>query len=249
MEIPKTARQIENSYDWIDIDGSIYSINRRNNQKKYVFKKIQKEISGYMYCGINYKNGEYKTKRVHRIVAQTFIPNPKNYKIVGHKNNIKTDNRVENLYWTTTQENTQKAYEDGLAHNDKGYDDSQSHPVNMYNTYTNELLGEYGSVTIASQETGISKNTISRQAKYKRPVRKPYYFRFQNDIDCDASCQLVGKYDYDTNELVEVYYNIREASKKTGYSQSTISQQCKTGKPKNKFSKYYFNKIKNVNNN
>ena len=35
MELPKTAKKIKNSYDWIDIDGNIYSCKvQKNNQKK-----------------------------------------------------------------------------------------------------------------------------------------------------------------------------------------------------------------------
>ena len=51
----------------------------------------------------------------------------------------------------------------------------------MFETATNKLLGAYGSCHEAARETGYSLTTIARQAKYKRPVRKPYYFRYQDD--------------------------------------------------------------------
>lgn len=185
MELPKTATKIKDSVDhWVDIDGSIYAIDHRNNVKPKLFKKAQCTCCGYKYCGINYGNGLIKKKRVHRLVAEAFIPNPNNFNIVGHKNNIKIDNRVDNLYWTTDSENTKKSFNDGLIHNSKGFEDSQSKPVKMFETSTNRLLGVYGSCRIAAQETNIPLTTICRQAKYKRPVRKPYYFRYIDDETC-----------------------------------------------------------------
>ena len=119
LQLPKTALPIAGAIEhWIDIDGSVYAIDRRNNRKPRLIKKSQSEVNGYKYCGIKYKNGKIISKRVHRLVAEAFIPNPNGYRVVGHKNNIKNDNRVENLYWTTTKENTQKAFDDGLAVND-----------------------------------------------------------------------------------------------------------------------------------
>jgi hypothetical protein len=46
---------------------------------------------------------------VHRLVAQTYIPNPHNYRTVNHKNGVKDDNRVENLEWATRRSNCEHA--------------------------------------------------------------------------------------------------------------------------------------------
>ena len=54
--------------------------------------------------------GRQKNLYIHRLVALAFIPNPNNLKEINHKNGIKSDNRVENLEWTTRSENMFDAY-------------------------------------------------------------------------------------------------------------------------------------------
>lgn len=234
MELPKTAKQIKGSKDYCDIDGTIYTY--RSNYRGIKTDKLIKKAAhlnkkhGYLYVSIYYYDVKgIKTRRLNRIVAETFIPNPDNLPVVGHKNNIKTDNRVENLYWTTYSENSQKAVNDGLLVNDKGFDDSQSKPVNMYNTLTNELLGTYGSIIEANKITGVAKTTIARQAKYHRPVRKPFYFRYVDD-ETTVVNKIIGMFDRETDKLLGTYFSSANAAKETGYNMKTIGEQCRRGR-------------------
>ena len=72
--------------------------------------------NGYIYVNITCKDGKNRSRRLHVLMAKTFLfnPNPKKYKIVGHKDNDKSHYELSNLYWTDNQENTQKAVDDGL---------------------------------------------------------------------------------------------------------------------------------------
>ena len=60
---------------------------------------------GYQIVAL-YKAGKCYSRRVHRLVAETFIPNPDNLREVDHINNIRDDNKSENLRWATASENT-----------------------------------------------------------------------------------------------------------------------------------------------
>ena len=54
------------------------------------------------YLNVRLRNKNFK---VHRLVAQAFIPNPNNLPQVNHKNEDKSDNRVDNLEWCTAKYN------------------------------------------------------------------------------------------------------------------------------------------------
>lgn len=78
-------------------DGQIFSF----HQNRILMGKLSRQ--GYMRVCLC-KNGFHKNEAIHRIVAKAFIPNPDNKPTVNHINEIKTDNRVENLEWATVAE-------------------------------------------------------------------------------------------------------------------------------------------------
>lgn len=86
-------------------DGNIWSYPKRRGSKNGQFLKPWIVNSGYLMVNIS-GNKEL----VHRVVAQSFIENPKNLPCVNHKNGIKTDNRIENLEWASYSDNTTHSY-------------------------------------------------------------------------------------------------------------------------------------------
>ena len=135
---------------------------------------------GYTYCGITYPDGNAQ-RRVHRLVAEAYIPNPNNLPFVGHKHNNKSCTDASELYWTDAKENTQRAYDDGVAKNDKGFDDSQSFPIDVF-TVNGDFIETCGSVHIASKKYRVSMSTVLRHCRDEvSSYRGSYTFRFMGD--------------------------------------------------------------------
>jgi hypothetical protein len=105
MECWKT---IYKEYQVSDL-GNVKSLKRG----KEVILKPKLTAKGYLEVHFRI-DGKDKIFKVHRLVAEAFIPNPESKPQVNHKNCIKTDNRVENLEWATNGENQLHAYKNGL---------------------------------------------------------------------------------------------------------------------------------------
>lgn len=111
MEIWKTIIEYPN-YE-------VSSEGRIRNTKTGRVLKFGKTKTGYLQV-VLYKDRKAKYFKVHRLVASIFIPNPENKPQVNHINGIKTDNRVENLEWSTNSENQKHAYRTGLKFRSDG---------------------------------------------------------------------------------------------------------------------------------
>ena len=91
-------KQLEGfDYYYITEDGKLYS-NAYGELREIA---QQTDRKGYKRVGLSNR----KSYRVHRLVARAYIPNPHGYELVNHKNEIKDDNRVENLEWCTNDYN------------------------------------------------------------------------------------------------------------------------------------------------
>ncbi len=100
---------------WKDITGweGRYQISTEGRVKSIRGGKVRPQTvkilkPGYDMYGYHHVNlGPKQKARLHRLVAEAFIPNPEGYPAVCHKNDVPDDNRVENLYWGTFKHNAQ----------------------------------------------------------------------------------------------------------------------------------------------
>jgi hypothetical protein len=109
-------------------NGEIYSTVYQNHIRKIPHKMIGGiDTDGYRHLTLTIGKNKY-TKKVHRLVAITFIPIPKRYTKIGlsyddltvnHLDGDKLNNDVSNLAWCTSAENTEHAIKMGLRHNRK----------------------------------------------------------------------------------------------------------------------------------
>lgn len=76
-----------------------------NRTYKEIIMKCTHDKDGYLICSIKGDDGKRYSMKVHRLVAQVFIPNPNNLPQVNHKDENKANNNVENLEWITNSDN------------------------------------------------------------------------------------------------------------------------------------------------
>ena len=136
---------------------------------------------GYVSTAIS-KFGKTKYCRIHRLVAQAFIPNPENKPTVNHKNGNKLDNSVENLEWATQSENQIHAIRTGLVKREsilkaiRIATEKQSIGI-----YCPELDMHFPSIKATTRYMGIAGNTIRTSIRENRPVhfrKEDKYYTF-----------------------------------------------------------------------
>ena len=101
-EIWKDIKGYEGKYMVSNL-GRFKSLNYRRTGKEKILEGYP-DKDGYLYVQL-WKDGKGKNCRINRLVAQAFLENPQNLPEVNHKDEDKTNNRVENLEWCTTQYN------------------------------------------------------------------------------------------------------------------------------------------------
>lgn len=136
--------------------GMIYSI------KSGIFLRPAKTKKGYMRVML-YNNGQRRSEYVHRIVAQAFLPNPDNLPEVNHKNEIKNDNRLENLAWISKPDNCRYGTKlerqvETLLNNGK-----TSQRIAQYDAESGALTGVFRSMAEAERMNLIGNGKLSRK--------------------------------------------------------------------------------------
>ena len=178
-----------------------------------VYSDIRKRIlkgsinSGYIEYHLKIDKGKTKIKKLHRIIAETFIPNPNNYPVVNHINGNKLDNRVENLEWCTQSWNNKEAYRLGLrvvsektkeqfmrdCHSEKhikqaienlkkSKDKAIAHSIEKNSKplaiFKDGFYKEFKNDVSASRFLGVHKGSVGRVAKGKVKTIKGYKAKY-----------------------------------------------------------------------
>ena len=116
--------------------------------------------------------GKARFYRVHRLVAQAFIPNPLNKPQINHKDGDKLNNCVSNLEWVTNQENCEHAQRNGLTNYHK-------RPVVLMKN--GKAIKKFESISDAVRKSNIKFETIYFQltnCKHKQNKTKNVYWAF-----------------------------------------------------------------------
>ena len=157
---------------WASYDGQIY-----DSKKKKIVHLNKDKRNGYMYYTFYDTDADMVgTKRVHRIIAETFIPNPARFDVVNHLDNNRSNNSVYNLEWTTQSENLKYAAKQGRVYFKSGeechltkYSDEQIREV------CELLQAGYRNKDIAKM-TDVPKSYISdiRNREWRKDISKDY---------------------------------------------------------------------------
>ena len=139
---------------------SVSNYGRVRNDKRNTFLS-PRNLRGYARVSLWYQ-GKANDQRIHRLVAQSFLANPKLKAEVNHINGIRNDNRVVNLEWCTPEENTKhkvKYLNPHLGDAFKG-----SHNGNSILTEADVLVirGSSKTKNSLSEEYGVSATNIGR---------------------------------------------------------------------------------------
>jgi len=159
---------------WNDVVGyeGLYEVSNLGRIKRNGrILKPGKDRHGYLQI-VLYKNGIYKRFYIHRLVAYAFIPNPTNLPIINHKDEIPTNNAVNNLEWCTSQ------YNANYGTRNERMAKNKSKPVLQYDLNGN-FIREWPSGLKVEEELGIDQGNISSCCLGKIKTAGGFVWRFK----------------------------------------------------------------------
>lgn len=188
---------------FISINGIVKKV---KNGKEKILKHFLNE-KGYPSVGL-YNNSIQKIRRVHKLLAIAFIPNPLNKPFINHKNGIKADFSIKNLEWCTYNENSIHAHKNGL-NSTKMAVNSNKKPI-IQKDLNGNFVKRFESMSEAVRQTGI--NNVKQAALGKQKSAGNYLWEYENQ---KLVSKQIGSFDEEGFGITRVIYDKKEDSKIT----------------------------------
>lgn len=160
--------------EFVQIEGEenfeISTNGRVRNKKTGKYRKLQITKKGYQCVNLT------KRYRVHRLVAETFIPNPENKPEVHHIDGNPANNSVDNLMWVTW-------YEHHLLHGgekvtEKILNSNKGKPIKRIDPYHKKPSVTYRSINEAERHNSISDTSIKKVLKGERRTAGGWFWKY-----------------------------------------------------------------------
>ena len=136
-------------------------------------KKIKVHSNGYLEVNLS-SNGKAKTYKIHRLVSMAFIPNPRHFKEVNHKDEDKTNNNVDNLEWCSSK------YNANYGNRNKKSSLARSKSIIQYTLY-GVMIAEYNSLTNAGLSVNGNAQGVFSCARGYINQYQGYIWRYKED--------------------------------------------------------------------
>ena len=191
----------------------------RNDKTGRVLKP--RYYNGYQLVSLS-KNGKVKKFKVHRLVAEEFIPNPDNKPCVDHINTVRDDNRVENLRWCTCKENCNNPL---TKNKRKGKHHSEETKQKISEAHKGENNYWYGKHHSEEHKQKMSKRMSGENnPNYGKQLSEEHKQKI-SEANCGENHPQARKIICITTG--EIFDYIKQASKKYGVNHQNISKCCR----------------------
>lgn len=151
-------------------------------------KVLKHFTDNYGYACVSLrKDGKSYTKRVHRLVGETYLKPVKGKNIINHKDGDKKNCHIDNLEYMSNAENTQHGYDNNL------YKSRSMLPIIVTDLEDNHI-GDYRSIRAVSAQFNVNRKTLSSILNGDRKNNYEYNFRYKDNNKEESNMNKIASY-------------------------------------------------------